>query len=323
MYRNEATAALLFAILGIMSVSGCGKDAAGAYPILKFMTLPLMTLIFLMFPNSMFSGYANFAHVLAAGFLVVQGVLFFDFGIRCNDHWLEKSNEEFAVNPAGSGAKTWKALILIVAVIFLVAAIYGVVFLWKNFGTGLAHAIIVSSFLISLVCLVVSITEWCQNGNLLTSAMMMAYTMWMAFEAISRMPLEEGADSSDAPTLPVWPAVILALAMLGTTRSQQEEASDSTTGLQLSEMGASKEESSGEAREVHQSGGLAMDDTMIRDFATQCLSHFFTALYFTSVLSQERGKLSFASHTLALYGTILLYGWSLVAPMVLYNRDFS
>merc|ERR1712113_279317 len=44
--------------------------------------------------------------------------------------------------------------------------------------------LVIVALLLSIALLVLSITDWCEHGNLLTSCCVMAFSMWLCYQAV-------------------------------------------------------------------------------------------------------------------------------------------
>merc|ERR1712137_1001398 len=93
--------------------------------------------------------------------------------------------------------------------------------------------------------------------------------------------------------------------------------------------GRASTESSPPLTRVEDSGrDLAGDDLVhsvevaidTKEFGMQCLVHTAAALYVCSVMAPHPEKWNFYIHEVAVVVSLLLYGWSLVAPRVLEGR---
>lgn len=211
----------------------------------------------------------------------------------------------------------WLAAIIVAAALMFVVAVVECILLNITFTTAGAHALIIASFVLGAILLVVSITEWCEHGSLLTSTVVLAYVMWLCYEGLSMLPLENGGELE---LLPGWIGLcvcgfsLIAFAFCASS-IMPKSAAQSAEGQEAMEQG--------DAPESVQAGD---DDTSsqlnLREFTVQCLVHAAAALYICSSLAPAKSLWTFVARVMAVALSLVLYGWSLVAPKVLKNREF-
>merc|ERR1719387_2552343 len=83
-----------------------------------------------------------------------------------------------------------------------------------------ARALIVYGVLSSVALLVLSITEWCEHGALLTSAVMMVYLVWLAKRAADSLPDDIISSPSTSPIRTPWLGIGLGLFTLAVSTSK-------------------------------------------------------------------------------------------------------
>lgn len=356
-YRVEASAFIIFSGLLVLTASGCVSGAAKGLPVLKFLLVPVIVAALMFVSNSVLDSFGAIAGVLSSGFLVVQCILLIDFAYSWNERWHANSIAAGRSNPAGQGQRMWLTMIVVAAALFLLAATIGAVCLWSAHSTGVAHGTILGSAIVSLFLLAVSITDWCEHGTLLTSAVITAYAIWLAFEALATLPLDEGNHTASVnqmaavnhtalPTLlsgglasvnhtasvnhagaahavPWWAALSMATFVLATSTGEGEsccrEADSQGVELAVVRGGESEAAEDGQARDVLSEGAQG---PTAWDFAMLCSTHALSTLYIASALVPKRCWSSFTFRLVALFASLALYGWSLIAPMVLTNREF-
>lgn len=319
-YRLEASAVLVYLLLLILAVSGCADGAARAMPVGKFMGVALLSIVMLFVSNGAMSTFGEIAGVVSSIFLVVQSVLLIDFAYTWNSAWVSNAEAARRQNFFGREPCLWYSGLVGASVLFLLSSIAGTVLLYMSFSEGGARFISVSSLVISLILLVVSLLEICR-GTLLTASLFAAYATWLAFEALAVKPATAGTG------VPIWAALgIAVVSLFASTASADSSSTDAPEPPSGVEMHAMTEESAraegGQARDVLVSSGSSGSKTA-PEFAIQCGIHAAAALYVTSTLAPSIGLVSFISRVMALYLSLGLYGWSLVAPMVLTNRVFD
>lgn len=324
--RAEASVLLVYAFLLILCVSGCAKQAAKYFPAGKFVAMLVIMFALLFIPNEVADVFGQTAGIASSIYLVAQTVLLVDFAYTWNENWHHRALEAHRREVGSRGYRLWLAAILISSGLLLVAGLVGCVSLSVQYTTAGAHTLVIVAFLASLVLLLLSITDWCEHGALLTSSLVTAYTMWLCYEALAMLP----ATSEFTPPAPLPRWVGLAICAVSLTafafsagmagareqggRNQalvavEEGAGASATASTTSEAGESGESSSG-----------GLDNV---DFTVQCLVHTVAAFYVASSLAPTKGWITLGCRIAAVALSLVLYGWSLVAPKVLTNRSFS
>jgi len=312
-YRAEMSVFVIFIMLLILCLAGAGKQAGRDCPIGKFLVLFLLILVSLFLPNSMFSVFGSFAGVASAIYLMAQTILLMDFGYSWNSAWDANAHTcERELNLAGK--KRWRVATLVASGCLFLLSIVELALLMTNFDSGSAQFIVVSAFILAIVLLAVSITEWCEHGALLTSCVVLAYIMWLSYEALSKLPLAKGGIEN---VLPTWVGLLVcAMSLMAfTICTSSFNVSSSPDQQALAEQGVG----------ISAAPAAADDDSAaldVSDFAVQCAVQACAAIYIASSLAPSREERTFVARTVAVFLSLALYGWTLVAPKVLSNRDF-
>lgn len=313
---------LLYLLMLVLSISGCADGAARSMPVGKFMGVVLLATVLLLAPNSVLSTFGDIAGVVSSLFLVAQAILLMDFAYTWNSTWVTNAENARRRNFLGREPCLWYSGLVGFSVLFLLGATGGTVYLCIAFPEAGARVLSISALVISSALLFVSLLD-AVKGTLLTATVSAAYTTWVAFEALTVKPA--GLDDiAGGQGVPVWAALSIAvLSLIASTTSADGSAPDvaAPNGVEMQRISDEGVEA-GQAREV-----LVKDARIGQassgDFATQCAVHAAAALYVTSTLAPSIGWVSFVSRVLALYASLFLYGWSLIAPLVLTNRVFD
>jgi hypothetical protein len=318
-YRTEASVVLVFLFLLILCVSGCAKHAAKSFPVGKFLILIVLIFVSLFVPNDLLTVFGSVSGVASSAYLVAQTILLMDFAYSWNEAWHANAQaRQRDMNP--NGYKMWLVAIVVAAAALFVVAVVALVVLSTTFTIGGAHALVISTFFIGLVLLVVSITEWCEHGALLTSALVLAYMMWLSYEALSMLPISDGGKAN---LLPRWVGLLICAVSLAAFAY-----SASFSGRRLAVPTPPGQEAlNAEQGQAAQAQAQDEDDDTpegldVTDFAVQCAVHATAAVYITSALAPSRGSLTFTARVIAVILSLALYGWTLVAPKILKNRQF-
>jgi len=314
-YRAEFSGCCVFLFVLILCVSGCSDTAAHGYAVLKFMMVPLLIIAFLFVPNPVFDFYGNAANILSSIFVIVQALLLVDVGYTINEKIMSQHTVAHRRNLRED--PTWKIVILVISALLFLGSIIGSIFLFVDFNQGLW--IVVVALLLSIVFGVLSVTcAWCPHGNILTSCIVMAYSVWLAYEALVSVN-----DGASRPTWIKWVGLsIAAFSLFGTAFG---------TGLGLNgedaEVLAAKvnvEAAAAEEGAATPSGDGATEGGPFNkmDFIIQSSIHAACALYITTELAPFQSWLAFTFRSLNVIGALLLFGFTLFAPKLFPDRHF-
>merc|ERR1712178_192363 len=161
-FRTGFSAVVVFVTLLVLCVSGCARHAAQSCPFGKFLLLLLVSAILLFVPNNFFEVFGNIAGVASAFYLIAQTILLMDFAYCWNEAWHTKAVESQR-NLKPEAHRMWLAAIIVAAALMFTVAIVECILLNITFTTAVARALIIASFLLGLISLAVSITEWCEQ----------------------------------------------------------------------------------------------------------------------------------------------------------------
>lgn len=320
-YRCEFSVVLLFVFLMILCVSGCAKHAAQDCPFGKFMILILLTVVLLFVPNTILTVFGQIAGVASAVFLAWATILLVDFAYTWNEGWHSKAiARQRELQPQGH--RNWLIAIVVAAASTFVLGIVEGVLLLVNFQSTSAQVLVITSFLVAFVLLVISITDWCEHGALLTSTVVLAYVMWVCYEALAMLPL---ADGGKANVLPTWiELIICALVLTAFAFSASAGTKEATLPLPEGVTGTAGQAEQG----LVPAAAPAEDDDDtpegfdVTDFTIQCCVHSAAAVFICSALAPARSSATFAARVVAVVLSLMLYCWTLVAPKLLKNREF-
>lgn len=316
-FRSGASVMLIYLFMLLLCISGCARGAAKYLPVLKFMAYFLMVVAFWFVPNSIFSGFGYAATLLAAGFAVAQAILLIDFAMTWNDMWFRM---ESAWRPGG--VSMWKWGLLVLSLVFFIVSIVLFVHLLTSFPEGQWRAVPITAFVVSVLLLGLSITEWCEVGTLIGSSGITLFCQWLSWQVLAGV-------NKQMVDVPVWLNLaigafsLFALATFG--GGWHKDATPSAVAIELAAPGRRSGDSSTSRDEESGSGGSgASDGTEVDtwDFSFQCLVHCFAAAFITAVLAPLTGTGPTIARTVALALSLFVYLWVLVAPKVLTGRSF-
>lgn len=322
-FRIGCAAEVVFLVLALMGMSGCANGAGRSWPCMKFLILPVLLFCFFFVPNEIFELWRDYAGLVAAGFAVFQAVVFIDLTMTLNANWFEKARQgQLRANDSESNG--FKGLILVVSVLFLACTGYAAFYLYGQFPDQLV--LIFGTLGVTFVLLVVSILECIKHGALLPSAAFMLFAQYLVWQAASFAPAAAGEVRADGPPLVLegaMAAIALVYAAMGEEDPKPEETLPQTMELQPAGAGGTEAGKAGERVLVVQAQPEASPPLEACDFVRSCLTQSIATAYATAILVPGNSENLFTLQLGALGLSVLLYGWSLLAPSVLKNRDFG
>lgn len=333
-------------------------------------------------PNSVFdtNGYAWFARCGAGVFIILQQVILIDCAYQLNDYVVTLSNED-----GDEGFSGRLQALLALSVLLFAAAFTCIVLLFVYFGacqisnafTGTTLALLVVA---TAVQLFVS-----NEGNLLSSAVVACYAVFLNYSALSTSPshtcnplLQDDADGGDhassvARVVPVA-LTVLSLGWVSYSASKNiaalwhdddaEEAADLCTTLNQSlledgERGGAAPVAQPNplvtdqpaaaappppvgAVEVDTAGARALSAAAAREeqngdsyfkynlvmalismYLAMALTNWATLQDAGSVHNPASGLVAMWMQIVAQWVAVLLYSWTLAAPVLMPDRDFG
>jgi len=358
-YRS-AFSALVFFVLAAIAVT-CKRTAnREAWPA-KYVLFLFLVLGMCFVPNEplFLDVYLNIARIGAIFFILFQQIVFVDLAHNWNDGWVEKSDQAEA-EETGSGQK-WLVAILVSAASLFVFSIVGWGLLFHFFGgCGTNVAFISVTIILSVVVTAAQLSG--TEGSLLSSSLISAYATMQCYNAVTRNPDPEcNPHLGEDDVLSIVIGVGLTVVSLGyvgwsTTadstlgRSDDDDvegeemvkpvATGSTEGNGriggvVTNYQSTKVEEAEEAVERADNS----DDNVPNIFSNNWKLNISLALvtcWFSMALTgwgsiqadgdvanPQVGKVNMWIIIASQWVALLLYAWTLVAPRLFPDRDFS
>lgn len=182
-YRSSFSA-MIFFLLAAIAV--CCKKTANreAWPA-KYILFVFLVAAMCFVPNDplFLTVQMNVSRVGAIFFIIFQQIVFVDIAMNWNDSWVEKSNAAEA-EESGSGRKWLLAILVSAAFLFLVSFI-GWILLYVYFGNCSTNtAFITITVIMSLLITLAQLSG--EEGSLLASATITAYATMLCHSAVTK-----------------------------------------------------------------------------------------------------------------------------------------
>jgi hypothetical protein len=157
---------------------------------LKFGAYLLLVIGTMFMPASTFDerGYLQIARIGSTAFIIIQQIILIDLAYDWNDSWVKNADDAEKEEPE-SGGFWLKALLAISASIFI--ASYTILGLLFHFFAGCStnNWFLSITLIFTLIATALQLTG--DEGSILTSAIMTAYAVFLAYSAVSANPNEE------------------------------------------------------------------------------------------------------------------------------------
>jgi hypothetical protein len=316
-YRAVAAPLVIFALLLILCVSGCGREAASSCPAGKILGVPLVFIVFLFVPNSIFVAFGACAGVASSLFFVAAGLLVIDASYTLNELMVERMTDGKCRGDLKK-AKFWMWANLGTALGMFALAVGLDIYIWTTYESSVSRPVVLATLISCIVLIFVSILEACKHGSLLASCIFTAFAQWLAWEATAGL-LDPKVPRLLAVTICfIFLAVLVTHVTAKTDPASLPIKSDKGREIELADGSKNLAQSSASAQD-----GASGDSVQALDFLKLCAVSACSCLYLASELAPAQGNATFITRGIALIVVVLIYGWTLIAPQVLTNRNFG
>lgn len=304
--------------------------------------------------------FLNIARAGSVLFILLQQVILVDIAYNWNSSWLDNSDKAELEEGPGKGKK-WLAAILISCGVLYICSLAGIITMYIHFGgCGTNNAFISVTLVVSLLCTVVQLVI-SDTGSLLTSACMTLYAVYLCATAVSKNPNADCNPKLGEAN--AWSIVIgLFVAFISLMWTGWSYTADKRLGGAGASTGADndgdvvdeeKQKTGGVVLNNEPSGYGAADSTSPASAEAQESQHDSTARAFGSswklnavlaliccwysmaltgwgaiekrgdIANPDVGEVSMWMLVVSEWVALLLYLWTLVAPKLFPDRDFS
>ncbi len=296
------------------------------------------------------SVYLNIARVGAVIFILFNQIIMVDIAYNWNDGWVERSNKA-EDEELGSGKK-WLIAIVVSAAIMFLASIVGWGLLFHYFGGCSTNiAFIALTVILSIGVTVAQLTG--TEGSLLSSSLITAYATMLCYNAVSKNPNEECnpfLKTNDALSIAIGIGLtIISLGYIGWSATADTTLGSGDDDDEEEEVDKDDVESGEKPKVV---GVVANYNTMSKDsdeevpekqvpntfsnnwklnialatvtcWVSMALTGFGSIQADGDVANPQIGEVNMWVIIGSQWCALFLYFWTLIAPRVLPDRDFS
>jgi len=353
-------ATTLFFCLAAIAVACKPTANREAWPA-KYILYLFLVGVTVVIPNEpLFSDiYLNIARIGGICFIFLQQVIILDIAYDWNENWVERSNAAEA-EEQGSGKK-WLVAILASCVVIYGLAIAGITLLFVYFlGCPSNNGFI--SFTLAMIVLITGAQLSGDEGSLLTSACISLWAVFLCYTAVAKNPdVDCNPKLGEPDTAGIVLGVIVTVISMGWTGfswtaedklivrssetqvSQPEETTSPkteskvtgiVTGEDYGEMGDEEEAKAADADEheespennprmLSNSWRLNLMLAVIACWMAMALTNWGSISSGGNAANPQVGRIGMWMVIASQWLVLALYLWTLVAPRILTNRDFS
>lgn len=297
--------------------------------IAKFVVWSVLIVLMFFLPNEVIAIYETLSKFGSGFFLLVQVVLLLDFVHTWNDAWVEKDERKWYI-----------ALLVISVLCYLTIFVFsGILFIWFNpsgYDCGLNVFFIVMTMILAFVFAVVALHPQV-NGSLLPASVISVYCVYLCYSGLSSEPRDYVCNGLHKHSKQVSTGTLV-LGMLTTVLSVAYSAvrsGSSTTFLSppsSPKIGSSKPliddgelESGNKGSEAKPVSYSYMFFHLIFALASMYSAMLLTGWTSSTPDTSELIDVGWTSTWVRIcteWATALLYIWTLLAPLVLPDREF-
>ena len=357
-FRPMAVAFIFFVVQAVATYvqASLNKEAWPA----KYAIYLILVGVTVFFNNApWFSGvFLWIARFGATLFLILQQVILIDIAYDWNEDWIDRADQQDRLS-YGSGS-TWLHAIVCTCAIFYILALTGIGLLYHFFAGCPENTWVITLTLIGVVAFsVVQLSG--TDGSLLTSSVMSVYVVYLAYSMVSKNPdgqCNPQLGGSDALGIAIGLTLTaVSLAWTGFSWTAEERLNIDNVQSPRSVTGLSPEGATGvnldqpflDPEDRPATGLVTESDNMPSAAngrlagagvwklnAVMTLICCFVAMILTgwgtiTVLEENDsnaanptvGRVNMAMIGISQWTAILLYMWTLIAPRVFPDRDFS
>ncbi|KAM6239845.1 serine incorporator 2 [Porphyrio hochstetteri] len=348
-----ATFFSLFAVLMLCVRSSRDPRAAvqNGFWFFKFLVLVGITVGAFYIPDGTFTSvWFYFGVVGAFLFILIQLILLIDFAHSWSQLWLRNAGE--------SNAKGWYAALCIITFTFYATSIAAIVLLYMYYtkpegcteGKVLISINLILCLIVSVVSILPKIQDAQPHSGLLQASIITLYTIYVTWSALANVPVQScnptllvrnstGSAMATQPLTTWWDApsivgliIFILCTLFISIRSSDHPQVNKLMLTEESTAGLGREAAAMES-ELHRAYDNEQDGVSYSySFFHLCL--LLAALYIMMTLTNwyrpdERLQVLTSPWTAvwvkisSSWAGLLLYLWTLVAPLVLPDRDFS
>jgi len=352
-YRAFGATTLFFLIAAV--AAACRPTAnREAWPA-KFVLFLFLCAGTIFIPNEpLFSSiYLNIARIGGVLFIALEQIIILDMAYEWNDSWVTKADSAEA-EEAGSGKK-WLTAILFSCAILFVCSFVSIVLMFAYFsGCATNNALISVTLILGILITIAQLSG--EEGSLLSSGCIFAWATYLCYTAISKNPDKEcNPMLKDANYLSIILGLTVTVISLGWTGwsytaedklvrksddGEEETSPDEeqkVTGVVVGESYGTNQKEDTASEDSEDVDSNTMDNpkrlsnswklnivlATVACWTAMALTNWGAIVANGSVANPSAGKIGMWMVIASQWLVVTLYFWTLVAPRLFPDRDFS
>jgi hypothetical protein len=303
---------------------------------LKLGLVCLIALAFYFSPAQVFNthGYAWFARIAAAVFLVMQQMILLDIAYTWNERWVLLGEEE-----DDDVFNKWTVSLLVVSLSLFLCSVTGISLLfWQFSGDGCDdNNVIISFTLLFTIASTVAQLFYSSQGSLMTSAVMAIYAVFICFSAVSLNPnascnpvLSTSASGTAVQAMGTFLTVIslswTAYSAASSFSASPAPQANKQAKIPLLDAEFAEDDSPSESYSDETSKAFLELTTvfiLISAYFAMVLTNWATYQEHSDSPDPKAGRAAMWMQAAGQWVAFLLYSWSLFAPALFPDRDFG
>ncbi len=184
-YRTSAALSIFYMIMALCTctISHFSTTIHKSYWFSKFFILISLIVSFMFIPQSIINAYVNVCQYLSILFLCLQLLTLIDFGYTFNEKLISFNNE----------GSFWAITIVILSITMNIACMVMMIYLYMTVTTTIGFIIVTVTTLLCLFHTIISLSNVAQHGTLLTSSIVSIYMFYLCFASL-HTPLQNGIE---------------------------------------------------------------------------------------------------------------------------------
>lgn len=252
------------------------------------------------------NGYAWFARIVAGVFVVFQQIIILDAAYIWNERWVNTSEE---------GSSLWLGGLLICSILCLggSVSVIGILY-WQFGGCPETIAIITIVLVLGVIATLIQLFGSSQ-GSLLTSAFIVAYTTFLCYSSVSLNPYSSCNPTIATSYQTLTEALGIVITVLSLTWTIVSAVNKLGHALGVAESSA--EGSIGHIQRVN------LVFILVSSYFAMVLTDWATIQAGSASADKKAGEVAMWIQAGGAWLASLLYIWSLIAPILFPDREFS
>ena len=279
---------------------------------IKILTLLVLTTGLFFAPLVGQDGYVQFARGISAIFLVSQLVYFIDAAYTWNSYFADK-----AYGDLYDENRNWVALALMTCFFLMLAVAVANILLYIFYNNCTRQTVFITVTLLLIVLATVSqLNIQDTESSLVTSCIVSAYATYLCWSAVSADECNPSQQRTQEQT--IFAFCVTAISLIWSSYSAGTRTTQPTNIIRLTD---DSEEEKDDEEESQPTGGTSM----VLFHASMATGSVYMSMLLTN-WGTVAGKQSAAQMWVSIISqwiSMLLYGWTLIAPKCCPNREFD